>query len=122
MKVTGKGNYTGTTLEASYTIKKASNTMTAKGKTVTVKKAKVAKKTQTITAKKAFTVSKANGKVSYKKSNGNKKIKVSSTGKVTVKKGLKKGTYKIKVKIKAAGDANHKASSWKTVTLKIKIK
>ena len=40
-------------------------------------------------------------------------------GKVTVKKGLKKGTYKVKVK--AAGNKNYKAAT-KTVTFKIKVK
>ena len=38
-----------------------------------------------------------------------------------MKKGLKKGTYKVKVKVKAAGNANYKASAWKTVTFKIKV-
>ena len=44
-----------------------------------------------------------------------------TTGKVTVKKGLKKGTYKIKVKVSAAGDNNYKSGN-KTVTLTIKVK
>ena len=44
------------------------------------------------------------------------------TGKVTVKKRLKKGTYKVIVKVKAAGNANYKASAWKTVTFKVQIK
>ena len=39
-----------------------------------------------------------------------------------VKKKLKKGTYKVKVKIKAAGNANYKASGIKTVTFTIKVK
>ena len=38
--------------------------------------------------------------------------------KVTVKKGLKKGTYKVKVMAK--GSANYKTSAWKTVTFKIR--
>ena len=42
-------------------------------------------------------------------------------GKVTVKKGLKKGTYKVKVKVKAAGNKNYKAAT-KTVTFKINVK
>ena len=41
-------------------------------------------------------------------------------GKITVKKGLKKGTYK--VKIMAKGSANYKASAWKTVTFKIRVR
>ena len=40
--------------------------------------------------------------------------------KVTVKKGLKKGTYKVKVMAK--GSANYKASAWKTVTFKIRVR
>lgn len=74
-----------------------------------------------------MTVSKAEGKLSYKlvsvkkgKKNFKKKISVSAkTGKVTVKKGLKKGTYKVKVEVRAAGDVNYNASAAKTVTFKI---
>ena len=52
-----------------------------------------------------------------------KKFKINAkTGKVTIKKKLKKGTYKLKVKVKAAGNANYKASAWKAVTVKIKVK
>ena len=43
------------------------------------------------------------------------------TGKVTVKKGLKKGTYKVKIRVRAAGNATYKAGA-RTVTIKIKIK
>ena len=42
------------------------------------------------------------------------------TGKVTVKKGLKKGTYGVKTKVTAAGNANYKALT-KTVTFKVKV-
>lgn len=97
------------------------NTLTAKGKKATVKFANLKKKNQTVAQKKAFTISKAQGKVTYKKSSGNLKITVSSTGKITIKKGLKKGTYKIKVKVTAAGNASYKAAT-KTVTVTIKVK
>ena len=30
--------------------------------------------------------------------------------------------YKVKVKVKAAGNTNYKASAWKTVTFTIKVK
>ena len=66
-------------------------------------------------------VSKAQGKLTYKKSGGNKKITVSAEGKLTVKKGLKKGTYKVKVKVTAAGNKNYKAGS-KTATVTVKVK
>ena len=52
-----------------------------------------------------------------------KYFKINKTnGKVKVKKGLKKGTYKVKVKVKAAGNGNYKASAVKTVTFKVRVK
>ena len=41
---------------------------------------------------------------------------------MTVKKGLKKGKYKVKVKVTAAGNANYEASGAKTVTFTVKVK
>ena len=55
------------------------------------------------------------GTITYVKKSGNSKIKVASNGKVTVKKGLKKATYTVKIKVKAAGASEIK-------TLKVKIK
>lgn len=100
---------------------KKSNTLTVKAKKATVKFKKLKKKNQTIALKKAMTVSKAQGKVTFKKASGNKKITVSKAGKITVKKGLKKGTYKVKIKVAAAGNASYKALT-KTVTVTIKVK
>ncbi|MBE6742531.1 MAG: hypothetical protein E7570_09585 [Ruminococcaceae bacterium] len=60
-------------------------------------------------------------KVTYKKKSGNKKIKVSSSGKITVGKGLKKGKYEIKVQAKAAGTNTYKSKT-KTVTVTITVK
>lgn len=75
--------------------------------------------------KKTFTAIKvrnAQGAVSFKKVKGSSKLKVNSqTGKITVKKKTKKGTYKIKVKVRAAGNANYKAGS-KTVTVTVRVK
>ena len=127
--ITGKCNYTGTT-KATYTINKAVNPMKLKVKTATVKHSKLKKKAQTVKRVKAITVSKAQGKPAYKyvsAKKGNKSFKKyfkvnAKTGNVTVKKGLKKGTYKAKVKVKAAGNANYKASAWKTVTFKVLVK
>lgn len=127
--ITGIGKYTGTT-DATYTINKANNPITLKAKTVKVKYKKLKKKAKTIKRANAFAVSKAKGKLSYKlvsakkgKKSFRKKFSVNAkTGKITVKKRLKKGTYKVKVKVKAAGNANYKASAWKTVTFKVKVK
>ncbi len=102
-------------------VAKKTNTLTVKAKAPAVKYSKLKKKNQTIALKKAMTVSKAQGKVSFKKTSGNKKITVSKAGKITVKKGLKKGTYKVKIKVTAAGNSAYNKGS-QTVTVKIKVK
>jgi hypothetical protein len=108
-------------------VNKAANTLKVKGKTVTIKYDKVMKKKRTIKKSKAYKISKAQGKVTFKLGSVNKKkfkkkFKVNKkTGTITVKKGIKKGTYKVKVKIKAAGNAKYKASKQKTATVKIII-
>ena len=108
-------------------VKKA-NTLTVKAKKPTVKYSKLKKKNQTIALKKAMTVTKAQGAVTYKLSSakkGKKKFKkyfkVAKNGKITVKKGLKKGTYTVKIKVSAAGNNEYNAAV-KTVTVKIKVK
>ena len=123
--IKGKGVYTGSVKKV-FTIIKAKNTLTAKGLTKKISYKKLRKKSQVIARAKAVKVTKARGKVSYTKLSVNKK-KYSSkftvnskTGKVTVKKRLAKGTYKIRIKVKAAGTANYKTLS-KTVTLKVKV-
>lgn len=100
-------------------VSKYTNPMKVSKSTKTVKYSKVKKKAQTV---KPLKVTKAKGKVTYKKSSGSKKITVNKkTGKITVKKGTKKGTYSIKVKVKAAGSGDY-ASATKAVTVKVKVK
>lgn len=109
---------------------KGTNPMKLKAKTVTIKRSKIKKKAQAIKRAKLITVSKAQGKLTYKlvsvkkgKKSFKKYFKVNAkTGKVTVKKGLKKGTYKVKVKVKAAGNRNYNPSSWKNVTSTVRVK
>ena len=128
--ITGKGNYAGTT-SATYKIKKAANPLKLKEKKPLVKYEKLKKKNQTLAANKVMTFKKkTNDKKNYKLSSAKKGTKSfkkyfminKATGKITVKKGLKKGTYKVKVKVKAKGNANYMASAWKSVTLTIKVK
>lgn len=97
--------------------KQAAQTITAKNVTKTYKG-----KNKKLAKKKTFKLSaSAKTKVTFKKKSGNSKISVTSAGKVTVKKGLKKGTYKVKVKASAAATSAYKAAS-KTITVKVKIK
>ena len=123
LTITGKGSYKGTA-SASYTISKAANPLKVSAKTAKVKYSSLKKKAQTLAVSKVIKFTKkGQGTMTYTKSSGNKKITINKkTGKVTVKKGLKKGTYKVKVKVKAAGNANYKASAYKTVTFKIQVK
>lgn len=121
--VIGKGNYTGN-VTVGYQIAKASNPLKLSAKTCTVKFASLKKKSQALAISKAVKFTKkGQGKMIYAKASGNKKISINkSTGKITVAKGLGKGTYKVKVKIRANGNANYLASGYKTVTFTLRVK
>ncbi len=119
--ITGKGKYTGT-VKKTFTIKRK-QPMTVKAAAKTVKLKKVKKKAQIVSGAITFK-KKAQGKVTYTKvAKGSAKVLTinKKTGKITVKKGTKKGTYKIKVKVAAAGNANYAAGS-KIVTVTVKVK
>lgn len=110
---------------------KAANTLAVKGRTASLKYSKLNKKAQKLTAAKMIKfTSKGQGALTYKLASakkGSKSFKKyfklnKETGKIIIKKGLKKGTCQLKIKIKAAGDSNHAASAYKTATVKIIIK
>lgn len=105
-------------------ISKATNTFKIKARTATVKFSAVKNKNQKLGVTKVIKfTNKGQGAKTYVKKSGNKKITIAKkTGKVTVKKGLKRGTYKVKVKVKAAGTANYKASAWKVVTFTVTVR
>ena len=102
---------------------KAPNSLSVSGKTAKVKKKKVRKKKQTLSVSKVLRFGDlGQGKLSYRKLSGSKKITINaSTGKVTVKKKTKKGTYKVTVLVRASGDDSH-IKTQKKVTFKIKVK
>lgn len=123
--VTAAGNegYKPATKNATVTlsVKKAQNPMKVTVATKSVKLASVKTKAQTVApikvtkvqGTKAFKVTRWTGKAkSYIKVNA-------KNGKVTVKKGTPKGTYKFKVKITAKGNKNYLA---KKVTKRITVK
>ena len=88
-------------------------------------KAKTLKKAKKVV--KAIKVTGAQGTVTYKKVSVNKKKLAKKfavnkkTGKITLKKGLKKGVYKLRVKVSAAGNDSFLPAE-KTVTVRIKVK
>ena len=62
------------------------------------------------------------GTLTYAKVSGSSAFTVNKTnGKITVKKGLKKGTYKVKIKVSAAAVTNYNAAS-ATKTIKVVVK
>lgn len=102
---------------------KKTNTMKVKSTMRTVKVKALKKKALTVAP---LTVTAAKGKVTYKLVSGGalskKVLKLNTkTGKVTVKKKAKKGTYKIRVKVTAAGTTVYKALS-KTVYVTVRVK
>lgn len=130
VSVKGKGNFKGTCSEP-FTISKAANPLKVSPMTASVKYKKLKKKNQTLAVTKVIEFTKdAKDKKKYKllsAKKGSKSFKKyftisKTTGKVTVKKALKKGTYNVTVKVKGKGNGNYKSSAWKKVTFKIKVK
>ncbi|MFQ9172455.1 hypothetical protein [Blautia massiliensis (ex Durand et al. 2017)] len=131
------------TIKAAGTVKIAINakaTSTYKAATAKVLTIKIAKKAPTIKTKigtknlsynalkkkaQVFTLGtsvNSKGTLTYKKLSGSSAVSVNSkTGKLTVKKGLKKGTYRVKVQIKSAAKGNYTAGS-RTVTVTVRVK
>lgn len=91
----------------------------AKTQKITVKKAKATYKATAIAKKSVkFTIgAQAKGRLTYKTSSKN--VLVSSKGIVTVKKGCKKGTYKITVTAKATANGEYKLAT-KVITVIVK--
>ncbi len=122
LTIEGIGEYGGTCF-FEYMIKKGANPLKVKAKTFKIKSSSLKKRSRTVKRSKVIkTVTTGAGIVTYKKTSGNKKITINKkTGKVTLKKGLKKGTYKVKVTVKAAGNSYYKAKTQK-LTLKIRVR
>ena len=118
--------YDDITLYARYA-KKRANPIKASGRKVKLSASKLRKRSLTIKAKKAYKVRKRKGTLSYKKKSVSnkkfaKKFKINKkTGKITVKRGVRKGTYKLRVKITAAGTKVYKKRT-RTVTVTIRVR
>lgn len=121
VKAAGNKNYKAGSKTVSYKIVvgKGDNPMTVKAVTRTVSYADVSAGNAVVD--RPMTVSKAKGALSYAKAGGSGNLAVNKKdGRVMVKRGTARGTYEIKIKVTAAGDANYKAGT-KTVTCTIKV-
>ncbi len=129
--ITGKGNYKDTTT-ATFKIKKSSNSFSVKAikTTCNIKYSNLAKKDLSIKQTQIYNITKkGQGNISYTLSsakNGKTNVKSSfaidrKTGMLTVKRGLKKGTYSVTIKVTDAGDNNY-IKTEKKLTISVKVK
>ncbi len=118
--ITAKANesYKQATKTVKITVAKAGPTIKVKKTSASFTAAKVKAKAQSFSIGAAAN---SKGKLTCTKKSGSSKVTISKAGKVTVKKGTAKGTYKIKVNVKAAAKGNYKAGS-KAVTITVKVK
>ena len=126
VKVSAAGNssYKSASKTVTYKIvvKKATNPITATAVARTASFSTL--KSKAVTVARPMKVTGAVGTKTYAKveSGSSSRLTVNKdTGKVTVKKGTKKGTYTIKIKLTATGGTNYKSGS-KTVTCKVTVK
>ena len=120
VKVKFKGNYSGSK-SVEYQINRASNTITKiTPASKTLEADKLKKKSQSFNLKATckFKANTAFAMDSKTAASSKRYINVTKAGKVTVKKGTPKGTYKIKVRVTAAKMKNYKAT---TTTKAVKI-
>ncbi len=134
--VTGKGNFTGSA-SADFTIKgisRVDNPTTIETKDVSIKYTVLKKKAKTVKPGKIYVIKDKQGELTFEKVKVEKKRKKlkgkqakaiqvdPKTGKITIKKkGLKKGTYKVHVKITSKGNDKYLPIE-KTVKIIVKIK
>ena len=121
--MTVKDDITGISVSFKVIVKNP-NPVTVKAKTAKVKYAKVKKKAVKVKRSNAITVKNAKGTVTYAQiaKGSSKRLSINKkTGIITVKKGTKKGLYKMKVKVKDAGNAKYMPKT-RTVTVKVRVR
>ena len=114
VKATVEGTDTATAAEskvAKLTIQKAQANITIKVPAKSLKSAALKKKAQSFQLSASAD---SKGKITYKKVSGSRVIALDKNGKVTVAKGTKKGSYRIKMNVSAAEKRNYKAATIST--------
>ena len=103
--VTGKGDYEGA-VRATFKIAKAANPMRVTARKATVPARLVAGEPRVA---RPLSVRAASGALKVAKTGGSKRLSLrGGQGAVAVRKGTPAGTYRMKAKVRAAGDRNHK--------------
>jgi len=111
--------YQGTKDDLTFKINKAAQRMTVRAATKTLKAKKLKKKAQIVSA---ITVVRQGAVPTYRKLSGAAKLTVNAkTGKITVKKKTKKGTYRIKVRVTSGATTNYNAA-YRDVLVTVKVK
>ena len=117
--IKGKGLYAGSKT-VSFKIVKAKQHITVKTSTLKVNATKLKSTKKTFAPDQVYKISGAKDSVTYKKKSGSKFITVSSNGTISIKKGTKKGTYSVVVKISANGNGNYE-KGFTTAKVKVKV-
>lgn len=119
--ITGRGNYQGSK-KVSFAIAKAKNPLKLTGVPKTLTAKSLAKKARTFTALRFQ--KRARGRLTFSNASSaavQKAVSVDrASGYLTVKQGAKARSYAVKVRVSAAGDANHLPAS-KTIPVKVNV-
>lgn len=112
-------NYNAASKTVTIKVTKPAPTIKVKTTSATVKYANLKKKAQTVALGASVN---SKGTLTYQKVSGSSVITVNKkTGALSVRKGTKKGTYKVKVRVKAAAKGKYNAGT-KDVTVSIRVK
>ena len=126
LTITGNVKYTGQT-EAAYKIIKANNNIKLKARKINVKRSVLKKVPIVMPIGKAIVVQNSVGNITYKIVKVEKKAAAAKfavnnkTRKLTIKRGLKKGSYKVTFKVTAAGNDKYDQDT-KNVTVPVTVK
>ena len=119
ISVASSSNYNAASKTVTIKVTKPAPTIKVKTTSATVKYANLKKKAQTVALGASVN---SKGTLSYQKVSGSSVITVNKkTGALSVRKGTKKGTYKVKVRVKAAAKGKYNAGT-KNVTVTIRVK
>ncbi|MBQ9004066.1 MAG: hypothetical protein IJ087_19660 [Eggerthellaceae bacterium] len=130
VRVTGRGSYVGSSAAVRFEVAKAKQAISARHKVVKSYAGKKVGRKRLLGATKSFSLRElacisAKTPVKFKKSNaaGGNNIRVhEDIGRVTVLRGLARGTYNVKVKLSAAEGANYRPAASKMVNVKVRVK